>query len=122
MKQIPFDAELIGKPGIEVKYRNGEKPDFVKVYETVIVGIDSSGDNWVNNLNGTYIEEKEEHECDLLMYRQTRTAEEIAREVVDNFGPNSELISWSRWEHSGYPFKDIYIALVQAGMDEMTNQ
>ena len=56
-KQIDFNPELIGKEGITVKYRNGETPDFVKVYRDMetcnkIISIEPCGGVVLADLNG----------------------------------------------------------------------
>jgi hypothetical protein len=107
MKQIEFNAELIGKPGIVVKYRNGDTPDFVKAYTVrgTIRSIDNTGFFGVwHTLDG----KGACPERDLIMYRETRTAEEVAKELY--------LGVWGFISEVG---KAIRIKCVQAGMDEM---
>jgi hypothetical protein len=80
--EIPFDASLIGQEGIVVKYRNGEVPDFVKVYSNRIRTIDSSGGWLSNKLSGSYGHVNDN--WDLIMYREieTMTLKEWTREQM----------------------------------------
>jgi hypothetical protein len=106
MKQIDFNAELIGKPGIVIKYRNGDTPDFVKAYpeRDIVKSIDKTGFGMWHALDGG----NALSEYDLLMYREPRTAEEVAKELyLDVWGFIREVD------------KAVIIKCVQAGMDEM---
>lgn len=109
MKQIPFTLEAFGpdgllKDGYEVKTIHGLRIDFIKVYGDYISIVTSEGTAYSNLKSGTF---------KINMYRRTRTAEEVAREKYNIiYDPNIEFDSlWDR--HN-------IIALVQAGMDEMT--
>jgi hypothetical protein len=111
MRKIHFNPELIGKPGIEVRV-DGEVPDFIKWYpsrEKSVKGYFKSGYGFVLDINSNY----------LTMYRQTRSAEEIAKEVYQEISRDT---CWLTWEQSMGSFKDLYTALVQNGMDEVTDK
>ncbi len=120
MKQIPFNHELINSPGITVKYRDGSQPDFVKVYNGFIRTIDSKGNSPAHSTKG---EVTGSHPHDLLMYRQLRTAEEVAREVYEE--ARKEYPAYSEWggtSTSSCRARELAVKLVQAGMDEAGNQ
>ncbi len=117
MKQIPFNHELLNTPGIIVKYRDGSEPLFKKVFGDRIVSIDSAGTYHRHKLDGYYIYLNPEH--DLLMYRQARTAEEVARDVWREIQIKSGHNA--NWNYLPIEQMDHYVKLVQAGMDEMKN-
>jgi hypothetical protein len=106
MKQIEFNAELIGKPGIVIKYRNGDTPDFVRQYpvRNLVGSVDNTFVLRLHELDG----KATVPDYDLLMYSEARTAEEVAKELY--------LGVWGFISEVG---KAIRIKCVQAGMDEM---
>lgn len=78
-KEIPFDPSLIGKEGITVLYRNGEKPDFVKWYingcdEYPIASVSNKGEVDTHIITGEVWEAnmQEYHIHDLLMYKEVK--------------------------------------------------
>jgi hypothetical protein len=115
MKQIPFNPELIGTPGITVKV-DGEVPDFIKYYPNQsypVVVIDKAGISYAYAKKAEY----------LTMYRQTRSAEEIAKEVYKNLTSDSQLDhTFNNWDRLTVFSQKFYTALVQNGMDEVTDK
>ncbi len=120
MKQIPFNHELLNTPGITVKYRDGSQPDFVKVYGNVIRSMDNNGCLHINYLKGKRYNDNANDPHDLLMYRQPRTAEEVAREVWFDC-PYLLNTNFPSWQLLSVEQQRVMIALVQAGMDEVKN-
>ncbi len=119
MKQIPFNHELLNTPGITVKYRDGSEPDFVKVYDNAIRSMEASGEDYVHKLTGRLYQAYEQSH-DLLMYRQPRTAEEVAREVYEE--ARKEYPAYAEWggtSTSSCRARELAVKLVQAGMDEL---
>ncbi len=118
MKQIPFNHELLNTPGIVVKYRDGSTPDFVKVYEESLISINRKGFFHEHYMDGVKAQFRDGNgQNDLLMYRQTRTAEEVAREVQNQL--HNEDSSFVPFENMEAKSRKARIKFVQAGMDEM---
>jgi len=82
-KQIDFDASLIGQEGITVKYRDGETPDFVKVYKWGICAINKNGSKQEINKDGQFCKNFPSS-IDLIMYREVKqmSVEEWKREQI----------------------------------------
>jgi hypothetical protein len=106
MKQIPFTLEAFGpdgllKDGYIVKDQDGCPYDFIKFYGgtlTFVYCTGGTGNCFVDNFTGQ-------------LYRRTRTAEEVAKEIWDN---RFKLMP------DGFGIEQLREALVQAGMDEMS--
>jgi hypothetical protein len=79
--EIPFDASLIGQEGIVVKYRNGETPDFVKVYSRHPVSLTNNGELKAHTVKGSHLLNDN---YDLIMYREQKvmTVEQIIKETL----------------------------------------
>jgi hypothetical protein len=90
LKQIDFDHTLIGTEGIVVKYRNGEAPDFIKVYGDIIVTIDRYGHKMCLFLDGSiYPNDLVKRAKDLVMYRTVK------------------VMTFEEWKDSAYPLYTI---------------
>ena len=83
LKEIPFNHELIGKEGIEVKYRNGKEVGDIYLSATrmfqkkeyPILSVDKSGDCSWHALNGNYHPQDCNHPINLIMYKEIEVKE-----------------------------------------------
>lgn len=108
-KKIKFDASLIGKEGIEVRV-DGKVPFAIGYFKEMNYPIS------VIRHDGEHIGYTHSSPA-LTMYRAIRSAEEIAKDVWES----SHTYTKMTWETLISETKNFYTALVQAGMDEVTN-
>jgi hypothetical protein len=69
-KQIEFQAELIGQPGITVERRDGVGIDFVKVYKDIIRVVCDGGSTYSTFITGCFNGFEAHSNNDLLMFQE----------------------------------------------------
>ena len=84
-KEIKFNAALLGKEGITVTYRNGEKPRIVEhVYpnDVRLVSISNTLQRYIHHFDGRFYDDGQESYYDLLMFQESRSDEDIIRDII----------------------------------------
>jgi hypothetical protein len=108
MKQIQFTIDAFGPDGLlkdwyEIRHIDGRRTHFVRAYgPNILIVFDDGVNNW-------YTEKSQ----NIILYRRTRTAEDVARDTTNN-------LYITKWEELDEISQLLRIDYVQAGMDEMT--